>query len=54
MTAKNSPTCAYCKSLTEKLAEAERNRDPSAALDCRVLLARHRAQGHPVSLQARP
>ncbi|MEV0263667.1 hypothetical protein AB0I49_20330 [Streptomyces sp. NPDC050617] len=54
MTAKNSPTCAYCQSLTEKLAEAERNRDPSAALDCRVLLARHRAQGHPVPLQAQP
>ncbi|KOG88814.1 hypothetical protein [Streptomyces varsoviensis] len=54
MTAKNSPTCVYCQSLTKKLAEAERNRDPSAALDCRVLLKRHRAQGHPVPLQAQP
>ncbi|MEV0262875.1 hypothetical protein AB0I49_16260 [Streptomyces sp. NPDC050617] len=52
MTAKNVTTCDYCQSLTEKLARAERERDASAALDCRVLLARHEGQGHPVAPQA--
>ncbi|MFE7116244.1 hypothetical protein ACFU99_12580 [Streptomyces sp. NPDC057654] len=52
MTTQTSTTCNYCQSLTEKLARAEQERDPSAALDCRVLLARHEDQGHPESQAA--
>ncbi|BCK70701.1 hypothetical protein Srufu_046540 [Streptomyces libani subsp. rufus] len=34
-------SCPTCQALREELAEAERTRDRSKAVDCRVLLRRH-------------
>lgn len=34
-------SCPACQALREELAEAERTRDRSKAVDCRVLLRRH-------------
>ncbi|MEW9517311.1 hypothetical protein [Streptomyces tubercidicus] len=38
-------SCPTCDALRKELAAAERNGDPSKAVDCRVLLRRHPEHG---------
>ena len=41
------PKCAECVRLDNERQAAERERDLSRAIDCRILLRRHRAAVHP-------